>query len=71
MPFQSGLRFEMLMCRIIVDEQVELWRGRRPAVDLAEEADEFLVLVVGHTLANGRASHRRSAASSVGVSWRL
>src|SRR5262245_8165278 len=52
MPFEPGPHLRMLMRRIVVDDQVQLSAGRGFAVDLVEEADEFLMPVARHALAD-------------------
>ena len=44
-PPQPSLNFGMLVRGVIVDDQMEFLPGRGLAVDLVEEADEFLMPV--------------------------
>jgi hypothetical protein len=50
MSFEPSLHLGMLVSSVIVDDQVQLSPDRGLAVDLIEEADEFLMLVARHTL---------------------
>src|SRR5271154_7243148 len=52
MPFEPGADLGMLVRGVIVDDQVQLPPGRGLAVDLIEEADELLMAVAGHALAD-------------------
>jgi hypothetical protein len=45
----------MLVRGVVVDDQMQFPPGRRLAVDLVEEADEFLMPVAGHALADDAA----------------
>ncbi len=47
-PFEPGANPGMLMCGVVVDDQVEFPPARGLAVDLVEEADEFLMPVARH-----------------------
>ena len=51
-PFEPGANLGMLMRGVIVDDQVHLAPDRGFAVDLVEEADELLMPVAAHALAD-------------------
>src|SRR5580704_11062019 len=51
-PFEPGADLGVLVRRIVVDDQVQLRSGRGLAVDLIEEADEFLMPMARHALAD-------------------
>jgi hypothetical protein len=50
MPFEPGADLGMLVCRVIVDDEVQIRLGRGFAVDPVEEADEFLMPMAAHAL---------------------
>ena len=52
MPAEPGAGFGMLVRGVIVDDQVHLAPGRGFAVDLVEKADELLMPVAAHALAD-------------------
>src|SRR5258708_16219487 len=52
MPFEPGADLGMLMRRVVVDDQVQLPLGRSLPVDLVEEADELLMPMAAHALAD-------------------
>ena len=45
----------VFVCGVVVDDQVQLPPGRGLAIDLVEKADEFLMPVARHALADGAA----------------
>ena len=51
-PLQPGADLGMLVRRVVVDDQMQLHSGRGLAVDLVEEADEFLMPMARHALAD-------------------
>src|SRR5207244_3031745 len=51
-PAEPGLNLGMLVGGVVVDDQVELPPGRGLAVDLVEKADEFLMPMARHALAD-------------------
>ena len=51
-PVEPGPDLGMFVRRVVVDDQVEFSPGWGLAVDLIEEADEFLMPVTGHALAD-------------------
>jgi hypothetical protein len=51
-PFELGLHLGMLVRRIVFDDQVEFSPSRGLTVDLVEEADEFLMPMARHALAD-------------------
>src|ERR1700680_2512475 len=66
-PFEPGADLGVLVRRIVVDDQVQLRSGRGLAVDLIEEADEFLMPMARHARAGcgrapGSATSRRPTA---------
>jgi len=50
-PFEPGADLGMLVGGVIVDDQMQLSAGRGLAVDLVEKADEFLMPMARHALA--------------------
>src|SRR5438105_11435879 len=52
MPFEPGADLGMLVGGVVVDDQVQFPRGRGLTIDLVEEADEFLMSVTRHALAD-------------------
>src|SRR3954447_8974896 len=52
MPLEPGAHLWMLMRGVVVDDQMQFPRCRRLAVDLVQEADELLVPVARHALAD-------------------
>ena len=71
MPFEPGADLGMLVRGVVVDDQVQLPLGRGLAVDLVEEADEFLMPMAAMHWPMTRPSSTSSAANSVVVPWRL
>jgi hypothetical protein len=51
-PAEPGANLGMLVRGIVVDDQMHLPSGRGFAVDLVEEADELLMPVAAHALAD-------------------
>src|SRR6267142_5599402 len=52
MPFEPSADLGMLMRGVVVDDQVQLALGWGFAVDLVEEADELLMAMAAHALAD-------------------
>src|SRR5439155_13214652 len=78
MPFEPGADLEMLVGGVVVDDQMQFPRGRGLTIDVVEEADEFLVSVTRHALADDtalqyveRGEQRRRAVAFVVVGHRL
>ena len=70
-PFEPGQHLGMLVRGVVVDDQVELSHGRGLAVNLVEEADEFLMPVARHACPMTLPWSTSSAANSVVVPFRL
>jgi hypothetical protein len=77
MPLEPGADLGMLVRRIIVDDQVEFPPGWGFSVDLIEEADEFLMPMARHALADHLAlqdvecgeQRRRAVALVIMLGW--
>src|SRR6266478_5289027 len=52
MPFKPGADFGMLVRRVVVDDQMQLPVGRGLAIDFVEKADELLMPMALHALAD-------------------
>ena len=55
MPREPGAHFGMLVDGIIVEDRVDQLAGRHRGLDPVEEADEFLMAMARHALADDRA----------------
>src|SRR5579862_6889695 len=55
-PSEPGLNLGMLVRGIVVHDQMEFPRGRGLTIDLVEKADEFLMPVARHALADDTAA---------------
>ena len=70
-PAEPGLNLGMLVGGVVVDDQVEFLAGRGLAVDLVEEADEFLMPMARHACPMTLPSRTSRAANSVVVPFLL
>src|SRR6266542_4667383 len=77
MPFEPGPDLGMFMGGVVIDDQMQLPPGRGLAVDLVEKADELLMPMTSHALADDlafehvqRGEKRRRAMTLVVVGHR-
>jgi len=70
-PAEPGADFGMLVRGVIVDDQMHLALGRDFAVDRIEKADELLMPVAAHTLADDLAVEHVERGEQGCVPWRL
>ena len=68
MALEPGFDPRVLVCGVVVDDQMQFQLGGRLGVDLLEKADELLMAVARHAIADDFAV---KAANSVVVPWRV